>query len=348
LTPETSKPAPESAPPPKARASQASSALAPWIFLPAAALCATPWLSGPLALVLGIVLALTGLTAFGAQSKKVSKFLVQTCVVLLGFRLGIGQLAHAAAGGLLFAVASIGVTLALGWALGRLFKTSGELATLVNAGTAICGASAIGAVGSAMGAAASSMAVATGAIFILNAIGLWLLPLIGHALNLSELQFGTWAGIALHDVASVAAAASRYHEPGSTTSVALDTANIVKMTRVLWIIPLAFAAAWASGRKNASKVQSGAKPGARFPIPWFIGLFLLASVLRTLVPELAKAESTIRAIASAGFQVALFLIGAGLTRATLKAVGWRVLAHATILWIAVASGSLFAIRALMS
>jgi uncharacterized integral membrane protein (TIGR00698 family) len=311
------------------------------LFVLVAAVASTPWASGPIALAAGIALALLGLTAFEPESKRISKLLVQACVIMLGFRLGIGQLAHAAAEGLLFAVATIGFTLGLGWALGRLLRTSGELATLVNSGTAICGASAIAAVGASMGAAGASMAVATGAIFILNAIGLWALPAIGHALQLSEAQFGTWAGVALHDVASVAAAAGTYHAPGSTTSVAMDTANVVKMTRVLWIIPLAFAAAWSAGRA-ASDARS------RVQIPWFIGLFLLASVLRTLVPDIARVEGTIRTIAATGFQLALFLIGSGLTRATLRAVGWRVLAHATILWIAVAAGSLVAIRAMVS
>lgn len=315
------------------------------LFVLAALAAMTPYASGPIALGAGIAMALLGLTAFEPEAKRLSKILVQICVVLLGFRLGIGKLFGAAAGGLVFAIATIGGTLALGWLLGRLFKTRGELSTLVNAGTAICGASAIAAVGSALGAASASMAVATGAIFVLNAIGLWTLPAIAHALHLTDLQFGTWAGVALHDVASVASAASRYHADPSTSdaagSVALDTANIVKMTRVLWIIPLAFAAAW-SARKNRD-----AKPGTRtkVAIPWFIGLFILASVLRSLIPALEQAESTIRQLASTGFQLALFLIGAGLSWKTLKSVGWRVLAHATILWIAVATSSLLAVRA---
>lgn len=312
------------------------------VFILAAALCASPLASGPVALAAGIALALAGMTAFEARSKKLSRILVQTCVVLLGFRLGVGQLFGAAAEGLVFAIASIGGTLALGWLLGRVFKTGGELGTLVNSGTAICGASAITAVGSAMGAATSSMAVATGAIFVLNAIGLWTLPAIGHAMQLSEVQFGTWAGVALHDVASVAAAAGGYHRGIAEGSVALDTANVVKMTRVLWIIPLAFAAAWTARRGS----QHGPARGA-IAVPWFIGLFVLASVLRSLVPAIAEAEHAIRVVAAAGFQLALFLIGAGLSRKALKTVGWRVLAHATVLWIAVATTTLFAVRALL-
>lgn len=306
------------------------------IFLIAGLACLTPWASGPIALAAGIALALTGISPFPTLAKRVSRVLVQTCVVLLGLRLDLSQLARAAVDGLLFAFGTIAGTFALGWLLSRALRTRGELGLLVNSGTAICGASAIAAVGTSVAALPASIAVATGAIFVLNAIGLFVLPLIGHELQLTEAQFGTWAGVALHDVASVAAAASDYRVGPEPSSVALDTANVVKMTRVLWILPIALIARRmlmpAADRKIAA------------PFPWFILLFIAASGLRSLAPQLATIEPNIKVFASSGFQLALFLIGSGLSSATLRSVGWRVFAHAALLWVAVAAGSLSVIR----
>ena len=302
---------------------------------------ATPWVGAPIALTAGMILALAHLTAWPKQSKTVSKYLIQVCVVALGLRIDLHKLAQAATDGLALAVGTIAGTVAIGLLLGKLLKTGREPSVLVTSGTAICGGSAIAAVGGAMGASSSSMSVATGAIFLLNAVGLYTLPVIAHALGMSEAQFGQWAGVALHDVASVAGAAAGYHDPATPTStVALDTANIVKLTRVVWIFPLALLFGWHAARA-AGKDGTGAKPA----FPWFILWFLAASALRTFVPALGGAEATIKKCASAGFQLALFLIGSGLSAAALKQVGWRALVQAAVLWILVAAGSAVAIMA---
>lgn len=301
------------------------------LLLSAFAACAGPWpwARADFALLAGIVLALLGLTAFPRGSKTVSKVLIQTCVVLLGLRLDLGTLAQAAVDGLALAVGTILITLALGLALGRALRTGREVSTLVASGTAICGGSAIAAVGGAIRASATSMAVATGAIFILNAVGLWTLPHVGHALGLTDMQFGTWAGVALHDIASVNGAAKSYGP------LAVDTANVVKMVRVVWIFPIAIVAGWWLRPRDGA----AGKP----PFPWFILGFLAASALRTFVPSVANIESEVKTIAGMGFQGALFLIGAGLSRGALRSVGWRAILQATILWIVVAAGSLGAI-----
>lgn len=298
------------------------------LFVAALVLVGGPWPWGrpDLALLAGIVLALLGLTAFESESKVASRWLIQACVVLLGLGLDLATLARAAADGLALAIGTILGTLALGLLLGRLLRSGREVSTLVSSGTAICGGSAIAAVGSAIGAAATSMAVATAAIFILNAVGLWTLPPIAHALHLSEVQFGTWAGVALHDIASVNGAAKSYGP------LAMDTANVVKMIRVVWIFPIAIIAGRVM-RHESAKGKAG-------PFPWFIVLFIAASALRTFVPALKQWETDVKQVSGVGFQTALFLIGAGLSRNALRTVGWRALAQATVLWIAVAGASL--------
>ncbi len=291
-----------------------------------------PWSRAEFALIGGITIALLGLSVWPKESKFASKWLIQACVVLLGFRLDLAKLAESAQDGFFLAVGTIVGAILIGLLLGKLLRTSREVSVLVTAGTAICGGSAIVAIGTALGATTSNMAVATGAIFLLNAIGLWTLPAIGHSLGLSEIEFGQWAGIALHDIASVGGASKEYG------SVAFETATIVKLTRVIWITPLAILA----GRYGASRASSGKSA----PFPWFILGFLAASCVRSLFPEIASLDEAFTQTAGVGFRAALFLIGSGLTFAALREVGFRAIAQAAILWILVASGSLVVIKML--
>ncbi len=302
------------------------------ILLLALIACSGPWSRPDLALLCGVALAMLGITPYAKETRNTSKWLIQACVVLLGCRLDLAMLANAAVDGLALAIGTIVGAILLGLLLGRLFGTGREISTLITSGTAICGGSAIAAVGTSIGASASSMAVATGAIFVLNAIGLWTLPAIGHALGMSDLQFGQWAGVALHDIASVGGASKEYG------AAAFDTATVVKLTRVIWITPLALLA----GRFMHSASAAG---GARSPFPWFIVAFLAMSGVRTAVPALKSAEAPLAAISGVGFQAALFLVGLGLSREALAKVGWRAIAQATTLWIALASVSLLVIRA---
>lgn len=295
---------------------------------------ALPWASAPIALAAGMALGLSGLVKPWGMGRRVSKWLIQACVVALGFRLDVSTLWASARDGFGLALATIGGGLALGLALGRLLRADREVSLLVSVGTAICGGSAIAAVGAAVGAAAPAMAVATGAIFILNAAGLYVLPALGQALELTPPEFGLWAGVAIHDVSSVVGAATQFDRAVGAGGVALDSANVAKLTRVVWILPIVLAAGWWASRR-----RGGGKSGP-LAVPWFIGLFLLASAARTFWPELAALGPQIKLAASAGFQAALFLIGLSLTREALRAVGWRAMALATVLWLTLAGGTL--------
>lgn len=326
-------------------------------FLCALVLAATPWSSPAVALTLGCVVALAGLSAYPAQSKVASRQLIQWCVATLGLLMPLGRLWEVVGSGFWLALGTIVGTFALGIAGARMLRVGREQATLVCSGTAVCGGSAIAAVGSSIGASAGAMAIATGAIFLLNAAGLYVLPLVGHALDMSPAEFGAWAGMALHDVASVTGAAAVYGVNAAERGVALDQATVVKLSRVVWIVPIALAARWwlmrarrgeaaragtggASGANGASAATGAASGGARMPMPWLIVLFLGASLLATLVPWFGTHAKEIRWAAGLGFQAALFLIGSGLSVAVLKAVGWRVLVLAAGLWLALAGGSL--------
>lgn len=280
----------------------------------------------------------------GKAGHKVSKWLLQACVVLLGFGMNLPMVLRAGASGALFAAATITVTLLLGYALAKVLGINGRTSTLISAGTAICGGSAIAAVGSVIDAEEGDMTVAMGVVFLLNGAALYLFPILGHALHLSNRQFGTWAGVAIHDVSSVVGAASRFGID------ALQTATAVKLSRALWIVPLTLAIASSQTRRrpaltNATfgfDARAQATP-CKVQVPWFIGLFLLASVCRSYVPGVATAAPALSRVATTGLTLTLFLIGSGLSVATLKAVGWRALAQGAALWTFVSVVSLLVI-----
>lgn len=296
----------------------------------------------PLALALGAALALTAGNPFGRSSHKLSRYLLQACVVMLGFGMNLPVVLRAGADGAAFAMGTIAAALALGWLFGKLLRINRGTTVLISAGTAICGGSAIAAVGSAIDAEEGDMTVAMGVVFLLNGTALYLFPPLGHALDLTNHQFGTWAGVAIHDVSSVVGAAGRYGLD------ALQTATAVKLSRALWIVPLTLASAIVLNRQNRVRVASATvgfdaaqqKTPNRIQIPWFIGLFLLASVCRSFLPGVESAAGSLTQFATAGLTLTLFLIGAGLSARTLRAVGWRALVQGTLLWAFIGAASL--------
>ena len=199
-------------------------------------------------------------------------------------------------------------------------------AFLISTGTAICGGSAIAAVGPITNATDEEMAVSLGTVFVLNSVALLIFPAIGTALKLTQQQFGLWAALAIHDTSSVVGAAAKYG------AVALAIATTVKLARALWIVPLSIATA----------VVRGAK--AKIQWPWFIGLFCLAAVCNTYLPAGVHAYSVAVKVAKIGLTATLFLIGSGISVATLKQVGPRPLLQGILLWLLVSVGSLWLIR----
>lgn len=315
----------------------------PIVFIAAGVACATPWASAQIALLVGAALALLGWAAFPTQSKTISRQVMMWSVATLGLLMPLGELGRILREGAGFAVTTISGTILLGWLLGKLLRVEREPSILVSSGTAVCGASTIAAVGPAIGASSATMAIATGAIFLLNAVGLYSFPALGHAIGLSDEQFGTWCGVALHDVASVTGAAGHYAGVGGDASVAGERAIVVKLSRVVWLPVITLAAAWVTRRSRAGTGEH--KP--KVPVPWLVVLFLGASVVRTLLPVLSERPELVKQIrfaASLGFQAALFLIGSGLSREALANVGWRVLVQATVLWVVVAGLSVIAIQ----
>lgn len=288
--------------------------------------------SPPIALILGLISALTFGDPFPLQTKKATRYLLQFSVVLLGFGMNLTAVVKAGRDGILFTIASIFGTLVLGSIVGKLLNINGKTSTLVSAGTAICGGSAIAAVAPAISADAEETSVSLGTIFILNSIALFVFPFVGHQLNLSQNQFGVWAAIAIHDTSSVVGAAAKYG------GEALAMATTVKLARALWIAPVALFYSYLYRDKTTGKKL-------KVTIPWFIFLFLLATIFRTYSPDFIfpSVYDSLINLAKAGLTVTLFLIGASLSRETLKKVGIKPLLQGVILWVVISVISLWAV-----
>jgi len=340
-----------------------------FVFGVAVAFALTPWATAPIALGLGLVLALLGLTAWEGRAKKASRLLIQWSIVLLGFSINLEEVARAGSSGMVFAAGTIFGTFAAGLLLGRALGTERQVTTLICSGTAICGGSAIAATGATIRAGAAQMSVALVAVFTLNAVALYAFPPIGWAMGLSPGQFGTWAAVAIHDMSSVVGAGKAYGDE------ALKVATVVKLARVLWIVPVSMLAGWLEARAVRAERGGGSSgegegkaargggviAAAARVVPWFIGLFLLASVARTVLPGVSEARwsvewggqsvssvaDVLRAAAKQAMVVALLLIGAGLSRKALASVGWRPLVLAGALWVLISVASLAVVRATM-
>jgi uncharacterized integral membrane protein (TIGR00698 family) len=289
--------------------------------------CLSPWCSPPVALALGLSLALTmGAPPF--PTSRITRLLLQISVVGLGFGMNLGTILEAGRTGVLFTIATIVGTLALGWWLGRAMHIARGTAHLISSGTAICGGSAIAAVAPVIGASEEEISVSLGTVFILNSVALFAFPAIGRALGLTQTQFGVWAAIAIHDTSSVVGAAAAYG------SEALQIATTVKLARALWIVPLVLVTAYAFHRRNA-----------KIALPWFILFFVIAAVVRTYVD--GPWEWLVR-IARHGLTATLFLIGASLSRRSLAAVGLRPLLLGVLLWIVISAAGLWAVAATLA
>lgn len=283
--------------------------------------------SPPVALGLGLLYGCFIPHAFPSAARHTSKLLLQASVVALGFGMDLREVLHAGRSGFLYTAAGIVVALFLGWALGKLLGVEKTTAFLISAGTAICGGSAIAAVSPIAEATDEQMAVSLGTVFILNSVALFAFPVIGSRLHLSQAQFGLWSALAIHDTSSVVGATARFG------AVALAIGTAVKLARALWIVPLSFGTAMV---RNTS---------ARVRWPWFIGLFCLAAVANTCLPDFHPVYSALRQLGVIGLTVTLYLIGTGLSLKTARAVGPRPMLQGIILWLVVAAGSLALIRA---
>ncbi len=310
------------------------------IFVLCLVVCIAFKVDPPLALLMGLAIALVIGHPFIHLNKKATTLLLQVSVVCLGFKIDFGEAMKAGKEGFLFTVGTIGVTLLAGYFIGKKLKIDEKISQLISNGTAICGGSAIAAVAPIIKANDEQISVSLGTIFILNSIALFLFPWIGlHLIDFTDQQFGTWCAIAIHDTSSVVGAASKF------SPKALQIATTIKLERALWIIPISLATAYF--QKSTGKIK----------IPWFIFYFMLAILISTYLPRYLPflnnklGGSTLFEYAfmfgRKGLVITLFLIGSGLSLKTIRQVGWRPILQGVLLWAIIGSISLIVIKGVL-
>lgn len=283
-------------------------------------------ISPALALFVGLIFAFTFENPFPKFNKKCSKYLLQASVVGYGFSMNLQESLKSGAEGMTFTIVSVVGVMVLGVLLGYWLHLERKTAYLISSGTAICGGSAIAAVGPVVKANENEMAVSLGVVFILNAVALFIFPPLGHLADMTQTQFGTWAAIAIHDTSSVVGAGDAYGPE------ALKVATLIKLTRALWIIPLALVTMVIFRDKSA-----------KISIPWFIFLFILAMIANTYAGLPAAFGNTMAFWAKKGMVLTLFLIGASLSLKSIRAVGAKPLILAVLLWLAIGISSFFVV-----
>jgi uncharacterized integral membrane protein (TIGR00698 family) len=287
-----------------------------------------PFVSPGIALMAGIVLALTVGNPYPLTTARVITPLLQISVIGLGAGMNLIEVGGAGVHGFFYTVIGITLTISIGLTMGRLLRTERDTSLLVTVGTAICGGSAIAAVAPAIRAKNHEVSVALATVFFLNAVALFIFPPIGHHLGLDQMQFGVWSALAIHDTSSVVGAAMQYG------ARALEIATTIKLTRALWIIPVTLVIGMVWNRESDAKGAGKAKR------PWFILGFLAAAAIVTWIPALKPSAHVVFFGGQRSLVVTLFLIGSGLSRQALQVVGRRPLIQGFLLWVLMGSATL--------
>lgn len=290
-------------------------------------LCLFPFFSAPLALFLGIILGFTYKGEEVFKTGKLTKYLLQASVVCMGFAMNMHEVIQTGKQGFVLTFISIFFTLFCGLMLAKLFKVESITGQLISGGTAICGGSAIAAFGPVLNANKNQMSFALAVIFVLNAVALFLFPILGHYFQMTQVEFGQWAAIAIHDTSSVVGACETYG------SEALQIGTTIKLTRTLWIIPVAFLLAMYNKNKTA-----------KISIPWFILFFILAIVVGNYIPGMQETNQHLSWLGKKGMMVSLFFIGSSIKLEDVKKTGPNAFALGITLWVIISVSTFLGIK----
>ncbi|MEF1304195.1 putative sulfate exporter family transporter [Vibrio owensii] len=290
--------------------------------------CLTPFVSSPIALVIGFLLASFSLVPTELPIASFTKKLLSYSIIGLGFGIHFDQALAVTSDGIGLIIATILGTLVIGMMIAKAIKLERTTAYLIASATAICGRSAIAAVAPAIKAKDEQIGLAIATVFVLTSLALFIFPVIGHAIGLDQHTFGTWAAIAIHDTSSVVGAASAYGEE------ALTTATTLKLARALWIIPVALVSAVIFSRGNEEEGKS------KLVIPYFIFWYCAAIAFSDFFPQFEVVYQGIFAIAKQALVVCLFLIGCSISVSKLKSAGAKPLLFGVTLWVLISTTSL--------
>jgi uncharacterized integral membrane protein (TIGR00698 family) len=273
------------------------------------------------------------------------KTLLRWAVALLGLRIALGEIAALGFTTALIVIVSMAATLVAGLLLARVFGQNAYYGALAGAGTAVCGASATLATASVLphyqGKEADTVFVVV-AVNGLSTLAMVLYPLICLWLGFSQTATGVMLGATIHDVAQVVGAGYAVSEPVGNTAI------IVKLFRVLLLLPVALGIGYWFARAE------GTKERAKVPAPTFAYVFLALCVLNSIVPSLGGAaslypplKSWLLEFSTWGLLIAIGALGLGTSVSAIRALGWRHVATVTgttIVIFVVVTASLMVLR----
>lgn len=299
-----------------------------------------PVVGGPVfAILAGMLLALLIKNKERTQAGVAfaSKKILQAAVVLLGFGMNLSVVLETGRQSLPIILSTITASLVIAFVLHKLLKVPAKASTLIGVGSSICGGSAIAATAPVIGADDEDVAQSISVIFLFNILAALIFPTLGSLLGLSDAGFGLFAGTAVNDTSSVTAAATAWD--GIHGSHTLDTAAIVKMTRTLAIIPITLVLALVRTRKE------GRAPGAqkirlRKIFPYFVLLFVLASVITTVFQLPAVVTTPLKELSKFFIIMAMAAIGFNTDIVRLVKTGGKPILMGFCCWVGIACVSL--------
>ena len=270
-----------------------------------------------LALVTGMGFVLIFKLPDNFISKSIGTKFLQVGIVILGLTMSASSALELTTIYFPYISIFVFVVFLAGLVLGKVFNIEKRLAILIASGTAICGATAMAAISPLIKAKPRELLVSMAIIFSFNALAIALFPLIGNSIGMTDVSFGAWAAMAIHDTSSVAGAAMAY---GGT---ALETATTLKLGRTIWLIPLiVILGIFYKDEKSANPT-----------FPMFVFIFILAIALGS---ALNFEEQTLLALDSTSqifLVAALFCIGAQVSLEAIKQIDMKTFSLAFVLWI---------------
>jgi uncharacterized integral membrane protein (TIGR00698 family) len=228
---------------------------------------------------------------FNAGVSYTGKMVLRAGIVLMGVNMNFAEVLSVGKYSLFVMIFTMATAFGAGNLIGKMFGMNWKLTNLLSVSTAICGGSAVAAVGPVIKAKDEDVAYAISSTFLFDILTVVVIPWIGIALGMSNMGYGLWVGTAVNDTSSVVAAGYAFSEFAGNTAV------IVKLTRTLFIIPYVLIFSVITERLEAKSEGKNGKSSVNFKkiFPYFIILFLIVVALRstgiipsTLIPALSK------------------------------------------------------------
>lgn len=301
------------------------------LFVGLAILCLFPIISAPIALVMGIAFVFLFGNPFPDLTRQHTTTLLGISIIGLGAAMNLNDVLETGVYSMTFTALSVLLVLLIGLGLTHIFNIKRETGFLISAGTAICGGSAIACLVPILNAKPENVSVSLAIVFILNAVALFVFPIVGGHFGLDQSQFGLWSALAIHDTSSVIGASLQYGPE------ALEVGTTAKLARTLWIIPVMLGTQFILKTKQETQ-------NAKKKFPWFIIGFIAMAALVSYVPALEVPGEWIALCARQVLILCLFLIGASLSLQDIKQVGTKPFLFGITLWLVVAGSSLLAIK----